>query len=322
VNSTNIALGFQAGNIINGTQSGLPNGLNSTAVGSYTGMNHTGTNNTFIGSVAGQASTSSYFSRTGNNNTYVGYAAQADNSAWANSTAIGTGATITASNQIVLGTTNETVNVSALQPYSSVANTNGKAAINIGAGTISTPGYATALKWATTTTSGWNQMIVVGSYRPTTNTWDGGMYIGIGTSDTTVNNYYIFGSDGGTITSSAATFNLATANATTLNLGSSGTAVTIPGKVQSLSGAVSLNGTFQNIFTVATNASSYILTILSNASDGTYGVYSIVYDNGDAVITVINGNNIGVVFSGTNIQVRSVNGNPYASTTWSALRLM
>jgi len=109
VNSTNIALGFKAGNIVNGDQVGLPNGLNSTAVGSYSGMNHTGTNNTFIGSIAGQASTSTYFSRTGNNNTYVGYAAQADNSAWANSTAIGTGAVITASNQIVLGTTTEQV---------------------------------------------------------------------------------------------------------------------------------------------------------------------------------------------------------------------
>ena len=108
VNSTNIALGFQAGNIINGDQVGLPNGSLTTAVGSYSGMNHTGTNNTFIGSVAGQSSTSSYFSRTGSNNTYVGYAAQA-NGTYSNSTAIGTGAIITASNQIVLGTTVEQV---------------------------------------------------------------------------------------------------------------------------------------------------------------------------------------------------------------------
>jgi hypothetical protein len=117
VNSTNIALGFQAGNIINGDQSGLPNGLNSTAVGSYSGMNHTGTNNTFIGSVAGQATSTSYFSRTGTNNTYVGYAAQA-NGNYSNSTAIGTGAVITASNQIVLGTTNETVSIpGSLAPF-------------------------------------------------------------------------------------------------------------------------------------------------------------------------------------------------------------
>jgi len=111
VNSTKIALGFQAGNIINGTQSGLPNGTLSTAVGSYTGMNHTGTNNTFIGAVAGQLDTTTYFSRTGNNNTYVGYAAHAENSACANSTAIGAGAIITASNQITLGTSNETIRI-------------------------------------------------------------------------------------------------------------------------------------------------------------------------------------------------------------------
>jgi len=111
VNSTNIALGFQAGNIINGDQSGLPNGLNSTAVGSYSGMNHTGQNNTFIGSIAGQASTSTYFSRNGTNNTYVGYAAQANASNYSSSTAIGTGAVITASSQIVLGVAATTVSI-------------------------------------------------------------------------------------------------------------------------------------------------------------------------------------------------------------------
>ena len=116
VNSTNIALGFQAGNIVNGDQVGLPNGLNSTAVGSYTGMNHTGTNNTFIGSVAGQSSTTSYFSRTGSNNTYVGYAAQA-NGNYSNSTAIGTGAIITATNQIVLGVAVTTVSIPGKVTY-------------------------------------------------------------------------------------------------------------------------------------------------------------------------------------------------------------
>ena len=109
VSSNNIALGLRAGNITNGIQDGLPNGLNTTAVGSFSGMNHSGINNIFIGSVAGQTSSTTYFSRTGSNNTYVGYRTSANNSAWANSTAVGTGAVITASNQIVLGTATETV---------------------------------------------------------------------------------------------------------------------------------------------------------------------------------------------------------------------
>ena len=109
VSSNNIALGLRAGNITNGIQDGVPNGLNTTAVGSFSGMNHSGINNIFIGSVAGQTSSTTYFSRTGSNNTYVGYRTSANNSAWANSTAVGTGAVITASNQIVLGTATETV---------------------------------------------------------------------------------------------------------------------------------------------------------------------------------------------------------------------
>ena len=109
VSSNNIALGLRAGNITNGIQAGLPNGLNTTAVGSFSGMNHSGINNIFIGSVAGQTSSTTYFSRTGSNNTYVGYRTSANNSAWANSTAVGTGAVITASNQIVLGTAEEIV---------------------------------------------------------------------------------------------------------------------------------------------------------------------------------------------------------------------
>lgn len=114
VSSNNIALGLRAGNIDNGIQYGVPNGLNSTAVGSFSGMNHTGQNNTFTGSVAGQTSSTTYFSRTGSNNTYLGYRTSASNSAWADSTAVGTGAVITASNQIVLGTTAETVSIPGL----------------------------------------------------------------------------------------------------------------------------------------------------------------------------------------------------------------
>jgi hypothetical protein len=111
VSSNNIALGLRAGNIINGIQDGVPNGLNTTAVGSFSGMNHTGQNNTFIGSVAGQTTSTTYFSRTGSNNTYLGYRTSSNNSAWGNSTAVGTGSVISASNQIVLGTAEESVSI-------------------------------------------------------------------------------------------------------------------------------------------------------------------------------------------------------------------
>ena len=48
---------------------------------------------------------------TGSYNTYLGYQTQASGGPWSNSTAIGAGATITASNQIVLGTASETVKI-------------------------------------------------------------------------------------------------------------------------------------------------------------------------------------------------------------------
>ena len=68
--------------------------------------NTTGSNNTAVGYKAGYAGTAN---TTGSNNTYVGYNTQANGAAYTNSTAIGASATITASNQVVLGTTAETV---------------------------------------------------------------------------------------------------------------------------------------------------------------------------------------------------------------------
>jgi len=130
VNSTNIALGVNAAagtvgtnTVAIGSQAGQTNlgtdsiaigyntsanrlGSQSTAVGSYSGYNQTGSYNTFIGREAGYEGGAA---RTGSNNTYIGYLAQANASNYSNSTAIGTGAVITASNQIVLGTTTEQV---------------------------------------------------------------------------------------------------------------------------------------------------------------------------------------------------------------------
>jgi hypothetical protein len=68
--------------------------------------NTTGGNNTVVGYQAGYAGTAN---TTGSNNTFVGYQAKANGSGYTNSTALGAGAEITASNQVVLGTTTETV---------------------------------------------------------------------------------------------------------------------------------------------------------------------------------------------------------------------
>ena len=68
--------------------------------------NTTGANNTALGANAGTAGTANL---TGSNNTYVGYNAKANGSAYTQSTALGANAIITASNQVVLGTTTETV---------------------------------------------------------------------------------------------------------------------------------------------------------------------------------------------------------------------
>ncbi len=68
-------------------------------------LNTTGANNTAIGYQAGDANT------TGSNNTYLGAYADATGVAFSSSTAIGANARITASNQIVLGTSTETINV-------------------------------------------------------------------------------------------------------------------------------------------------------------------------------------------------------------------
>jgi hypothetical protein len=79
----------------------------NTAVGRAALLeNRSGNNNTAVGYQAGTAGTSN---TTGSNNTYIGYQAQANGNNYTKSTALGSGATITASNQVVLGTSTETV---------------------------------------------------------------------------------------------------------------------------------------------------------------------------------------------------------------------
>jgi hypothetical protein len=94
---------------INGLTLGKGGGnISTNTVFGYQALtsNTTGTSNTAIGYQAGYAGTSN---TTGSNNTYIGYQAKANANNYSNSTALGSGATITASNQVVLGTSTEKV---------------------------------------------------------------------------------------------------------------------------------------------------------------------------------------------------------------------
>jgi hypothetical protein len=95
---SNTAIGYAA---LNSNLSGV----NNTGVGYYSLLNTRANNNTAIGFYTGDTN------NTGGNNTYLGYGADANASNYSNSTAIGTNSIITASNQIVLGRSSETVSV-------------------------------------------------------------------------------------------------------------------------------------------------------------------------------------------------------------------
>jgi hypothetical protein len=100
--NTNSAVGYQA------LYTNAPTGNYNTAIG-YSGLynNTTGSSNTALGYFAGQ------FNKTGTFNTYLGSGTDIDSSAnsWTRSTAIGANAKITASNQVMLGTSMEMVYV-------------------------------------------------------------------------------------------------------------------------------------------------------------------------------------------------------------------
>ena len=95
--SGSVALGYQAGQ--------TSQGANSVAIGSNAGFNQTGQFNTFVGTNAGW---DFGVTRIGQYNTYVGVNTTATGN-FSKSTAIGYSATITASNQIVIGTATENI---------------------------------------------------------------------------------------------------------------------------------------------------------------------------------------------------------------------
>ena len=106
--ANNTGVGNQALNAVNGS------GANNTGLGYQAGTSNTsGSNNTYIGYQAGSAGTAN---TSGANNTFIGYQTKANATNYTTSTALGTGAEITASNQIVLGTTTETVRYNSVSP--------------------------------------------------------------------------------------------------------------------------------------------------------------------------------------------------------------
>jgi predicted acyltransferase (DUF342 family) len=109
-------------------------GINNTAVGSDAlSSNTTGCNNTAVGYNAGSANVDGSF------NTYIGYNANADAGNYSYSTAIGANALITGSNQIVLGTSAETVVIPGKIRHAFIPNK-----INYGVNNQSIPASSTA----------------------------------------------------------------------------------------------------------------------------------------------------------------------------------
>ena len=134
-NNTLMNITTGSGNCCFGSTTGnsITTGASNACIGGGAGAgNTTGSNNTFCGSFSGTSSVMTSDNNTcvgyltgatntiGFNNTYLGASADANANNYSNSTAVGTGAIITASNQIVLGRSTETLVV----PNSSLTITN------------------------------------------------------------------------------------------------------------------------------------------------------------------------------------------------------
>ena len=112
IGNDNIALGKQALNVNQTGSNNIAIGTlalqnstssNSSAIGWSALQSSTGTANTAFGYLAGGSNT------TGEYNTFIGYGSDTSGTSFSNSTAIGWNAKITASNQLALGTSTETV---------------------------------------------------------------------------------------------------------------------------------------------------------------------------------------------------------------------
>ena len=144
-NSSSVSTGQQNTSIGAEAMLHLTTGSANTAIGAQSLINTTGSNNTSLGYAAGQIITS------GNNNTFLGKSSNGSSATLSNSSAIGYGATVAASNTIQLGNT-------------SITNVKTSGTITAGAITIpNTDGTANqvlktdgsgALTWSTPASSG------------------------------------------------------------------------------------------------------------------------------------------------------------------------
>jgi hypothetical protein len=108
--------GFQNIGIGNTIATLMTTGNNNVFIGNGVATSTTSTGNTVaIGTAAGKSNT------TGISNTYLGSFTDANAGTYNNSTALGYGATITKSNQIKLGTSNESVDISSNLNVSGIA---------------------------------------------------------------------------------------------------------------------------------------------------------------------------------------------------------
>ena len=119
---------------------------------------------------------------------------------------------------------------------------------------------------------------------------------------------------------SSGTINFITGTTERMRITSDGSIDTKGNPVFAHSGSITMNGTYQTIFTAASN-SVYLVSVNTSisAGDGTYGLL-IAFNEADKVCSLIDGNNISLQFSGDNVQIRSNNSAGYA-TTWTATRL-
>ena len=190
---------------------------------------------------------------------------------------------------------------------------------NVGIGT-SSPSNILELKAVSSTNS-----IVLGSIASTggynmislNGTNAEGQYIGIaGGGNTDKSLYYQSGNAGSHIFRTGDGTNFTER----LRITSGGAIDTQGNPIYASIGALSIGGSFQTIFTAASN-SVYLISVNTNPSsgDGTFALL-IAFNEGDKACGTIYGNNISIQFSGNDVQIKSTNGSTY-NVTWSTTRL-
>jgi hypothetical protein len=158
-NFTLTGLGSNAGVGVS-SLSGLTNGVNNTAVGVGTLFANTaGSYNTAIGYAAGYTTVASNANITGQSNTYIGYDSGPGTSTQLNnSTAIGNGSRVLASNQVVIG--NSSVTQTTLNGNVSAPTGGLVVSGNVGIGTTA-PSAPLNVSKEFTTSTGWDVSTII-----------------------------------------------------------------------------------------------------------------------------------------------------------------